>query len=488
VESVTLDMVSGFDNLLLGSQSLKVTVSEKAAYFSVRVELKKDLESLSMDSSPAKIDYVEGDTIDLSGLVVTGVYAAPGGNETVKIPTSEITVTGFDSSTAGAQTVTISCGGKSQSFSVNVGRRLVSIALNSPAAKYDYYLTEWPLDITGLTINKIYNSGPPENNIPVALGDISPAFNSSTSGRKELTITIGGCTLPFIVYVCELASIDIWEQPTQVTYPVGAAVNYAGMIVRGNYALDITVDETPIHRECIRESIPSTDYTMSPLSNAAPGSFPITVTYSAKSIVSTAAHDPFQIQFYELASISVLTPPDKLEYIRSVDLELDLSGLSIQLTYTDLNTSTVSYSLANASSFGVTGFDSSTLNTLGSKSLGVTYGGKTTSTVFTITVVDPAGIGITMDDPIGGIIGPVTLSKSGSGYSKTQVFTVTAPVTGSYSSYAWFINESDTPASTASSYTLDAADCRLGANTLRIRVQKNNGAYYDKEIAVTVER
>ena len=78
---------------------------------------KPGLIGLSITSPPAKVEYAIGETLNLTGLVVTGQYE-DGSSGTVSIGMESIS--GFDSKTAGVKNVTITYSGKTAQFQVTV--------------------------------------------------------------------------------------------------------------------------------------------------------------------------------------------------------------------------------------------------------------------------------------------------------------------------------------------------------------------------------
>jgi len=80
------------------------------------------LEEISITSLPTKLTYLVGEALDLSGIQITGYYDD---DSTKSENVNSATINGFDSSTAGIKTVTITISGKSDSFPVTV---------NAPAA------------------------------------------------------------------------------------------------------------------------------------------------------------------------------------------------------------------------------------------------------------------------------------------------------------------------------------------------------------------
>lgn len=87
----------------------------------------KTLVSISVATNPTKTDYYTGDSLDLSGLVISLNYSdssiekiAYNGNE------SAFSSSGFDSDTAGSKTVIITYQGLSTSFNANVSEKQTS--------------------------------------------------------------------------------------------------------------------------------------------------------------------------------------------------------------------------------------------------------------------------------------------------------------------------------------------------------------------------
>ena len=71
---------------------------------------------IAITTPPTKVTYNVGDALDLTGLVVTATYS---NNATADV-TSGVTVTGFDSATAGTKTITVTYEGQTVTFDVTV--------------------------------------------------------------------------------------------------------------------------------------------------------------------------------------------------------------------------------------------------------------------------------------------------------------------------------------------------------------------------------
>ena len=138
------------------------------------------LESITV-SGPTKTQYEIGDELDLTGLVVTAHYSD--GSEAA---VEDYEVSGFDSSTAGEKTITVTYQDKTTTFTVNVKEAapvvtLESITVSGPT-KTEYEIGD-ELDLTGLVVTAHYSDG---NEKVLSAGDYEVSgFDSSTAGEKD---------------------------------------------------------------------------------------------------------------------------------------------------------------------------------------------------------------------------------------------------------------------------------------------------------------
>ncbi len=82
---------------------------------------------ISVTKMPTKTEYYVGDTLDTTGLEITAKYT----DNTEKVIASDLTITGFNSSTAGTKVVTVEYKGKTATFTVEVVKPSITIANNS---------------------------------------------------------------------------------------------------------------------------------------------------------------------------------------------------------------------------------------------------------------------------------------------------------------------------------------------------------------------
>lgn len=114
-ETITDYTVSGYDNTKLGEQTITVTYAEKTAFFKVNVT--NDATGIEITAKPTKLSYEIGEDLDLSGLKVSAVLENGSKEE---LASAEYTVSGFDGSKAGEQTVTVTYEDFTAQFTVTV--------------------------------------------------------------------------------------------------------------------------------------------------------------------------------------------------------------------------------------------------------------------------------------------------------------------------------------------------------------------------------
>ncbi|MCH5186228.1 MAG: chitobiase/beta-hexosaminidase C-terminal domain-containing protein, partial [Oscillospiraceae bacterium] len=112
--------LSGYDKDKVEQQKITVHYKEFTAEFTVTVTGKK-LAGISIDQKPNKRSYVQGDALDLKGMVVTAIYD----NNTSETITN-YKVSGYLPDTAGMQTVTVEYGGFTALFTVTVASKQTS--------------------------------------------------------------------------------------------------------------------------------------------------------------------------------------------------------------------------------------------------------------------------------------------------------------------------------------------------------------------------
>lgn len=223
---MTEDMVSGFDNTVLGQQKLTVTYEGWTDTYTVYVEPGTP-DRIEIVSLPSKLDYMPGESLNLSGLETVAYY----GENTYSIGTSEFTVKQSDRSTPGDNTVVLDFNGVTVSFTIHV-YGITGLQINTLPQKVDYLVDE-ALDLTGLTVSAVYENGT-EKDIPYTWMGVS-SVDMSTTGTKTVTLTYtyyeNTYSVSFDIRVMAVVSLQIDSLPQRLNYIIGSTLDLTGLSV-----------------------------------------------------------------------------------------------------------------------------------------------------------------------------------------------------------------------------------------------------------------
>ena len=189
-------------------------------------------------------------------------------------------------------------------------------------------------------------------------------FSSASTGTKTVTLTFDGKTTTFSVTVKDntpiISGISMYTLPTKTTFYTGDTVDVSGGVIKVSYSNGTST------------YVNITSSMINTVSTAIAGTKTVTVSYEG--FTTTYSITVVQLQ---VASISMSVLP-KTNYVRHDTLSV--TGGQIKVTY---NNGDIEYVTLEESM--ISGFDT---DTAGTRTVTVTYGGKTTS--YTITVADLA--------------------------------------------------------------------------------------------------
>lgn len=314
------------------------------------MQFEKELVSIEVTTLPTKLEYLEGkDALDVTGGKLTLNYNN-GISEVIDL-TRDI-VSGFDNTQVGPQTLTVTYKGKAATFEVEiVAKSLESIKLTTLPNKLEYLEGKDKLDVTGGKLTLIYNNGTTE--VIDLMPDMVTGFDNTRVGPQVLTVTYKGKTATFEVTVAakSLMEIKVTKKPDKLTYLEGDDFDPNG------------VEVTAYYNNGTSERV--TDYDISGYTST-PGPKTITITYGGK----TATFE-VTVEVKSLTEIKVTKKPDKLTYLEGDDF--DPTGMEVTAYYNNGTAEVVG-------DYQFSGYDS----TPGTKTITISYGGKTTA--FEVTI------------------------------------------------------------------------------------------------------
>lgn len=197
----------------------------------------KTATSIAIYSSPTKLVYEEGESLDLTGGKITVNYD---NDTTARISITESMVTGFDSSVIGKQTLTVRYSGCTVRFSVEIIEKpLISIALTTLPAKLTYWQAKETLDVTGGKLTLQYRDGTSDE---IALSaDMVTGFDNAVLGKQVLTVTYEGLADTF--------AIEILEEPILLDVSAAVTGNYIVLSIASNKELSTQPLICALYRE-----------------------------------------------------------------------------------------------------------------------------------------------------------------------------------------------------------------------------------------------
>lgn len=346
-ETVTLDDTFT-DTIFAGIYAARdavVTFSD----IDIKIE-SKTVRSLTAETSAmTKTSYKVGEPLDLTGLLVKASYSD--GSEAVLSP-SDYIITGFDSSKAGDNTLTINYNGASTTIKLQiVPLTVTSLTVKYVPAKTVYYPGD-TLDPEGLVVIAEYNDGFKTAELTRDLYSLSidghPLTDTSPyvfeqAGALDVTITsteTPSVTTAFNVTVVNaaLSKLTIRELPKRTVYFIGDSLQLEGLVLYAHYN-----DGTQIR-------LLKNEYTVSSPDTTTPGEKQVTVTHK-----DLTASFPVQVNMKKLVGIEVTNYPKTTFNIND---NFDSSGLTVSKVYDNsdrevISSFTVDSALFNNQTAGV---------------------------------------------------------------------------------------------------------------------------------------
>ncbi|MDR2965914.1 MAG: bacterial Ig-like domain-containing protein [Treponema sp.] len=351
-----------------------VTISLEGYYpiTSDPVNVTNVITRIEIDNPPDKTTYYTGEEIDYTGLVVIAVYTD---NTEEPIAHEFLQFTGFNSNSAGFQTITVTYGTFDATLTVTVVQFIAvtdisgipasmtrgvplqlngSVEPNNATNREPIVWTVSSAGATGATITDGTLNAPIAGNLTVT-ASIDNAATFNTAYTKNFNISVGN---PFVT------GITITTPPTKTVYFTGQTFDYSGIVVTANFNDGSTQD--------ISSSLTASSFTGFNSSNPA-ALQTITVTYSGY----TATFN-ISIQSVAITGIVVTTPPSKTKYF--IGEAFDSSDIVVTANYNDGSSNPVGNQYLTFE-----GFNSSTLF----NNLTITVKYNDFSAVFTVSIVEP---------------------------------------------------------------------------------------------------
>ena len=324
-----------------------------------------NLQSLSIVSKPTKLTYIQGESLDLTGLVVRANY-----DYNIREEVKDYTVSGYDKNTLGTQTITITYGGKTTKFNVEVLAETIPVTgifLNKDEVKlttnekYELTATVTPSNASDTSF-KWYSS----NNSVVSVSD--GMLTANAVGTAQITVKTNDGSFTDVCIVTVTApktlpkSLSLASKPSKLYYELGEEFDPTGMKVNVKYTDSSLKDVTDL---CVVTGFDSSESSQQK----------VTLTYTENGVSVSVQFTVFIDR--QVKNLYVTSKPEKTVYVMGEHFERN--GMVVVATFTDGTSKEVT------SAISTSGFDS-TSSGVHQITVSYTYHDKTVSTYFSITM------------------------------------------------------------------------------------------------------
>ncbi len=354
--------VSSVDTSTPGSKTVTVTYGMHTATFKINViDKNATLQDIQIVASSVASSVKRGKVFDVSGLQVEGLYS----DGTVRgIAIADVVITNIDTSTAGDKTLKVTYQGMEDTITIKViditGIRVYTDSIASKIAVGER------LDTSKIAAEITYADNTTEK---VEAHDLTVGtIDTSTHGKKDLTINYKGFEIKYSIEVVGPVSITVRNNPEFVRkIKVFEALDTSKIQVEVEYS-----DGT---KDTLRES----DLTIDPIDTDTAGVKVLTVKFG--SLSATA-----EIEVVGVKSMSLITDSVKSEILKGETFSA--AGIQASVVYTDDTNDVI-----EADALKIEGTVDT--NTAGEQKIKVTYLDKTiehTVKVCDITSISVEGI------------------------------------------------------------------------------------------------
>ncbi len=207
-ESETIDTgelsVILYDDTALGKQ----TISAVYASFFVQIDITYINETpneIKLTSLPAKLTYVKGQPLNISGAVLSAVY---GDDFEMELDISEAEFS-YDTSATGEVEVTVTHSELSTSFTINVTEREVSSIEIETVPENIVYKKGSELCLSGAVLKTVFKSEDDYSELMEITLEMVSGFDMNTAGKQTVTVSYKDKTAFFDIYVVEGTPGDV---------------------------------------------------------------------------------------------------------------------------------------------------------------------------------------------------------------------------------------------------------------------------------------
>ena len=350
-------------------------------------QAEKEVDTISVKNNPTKTNYEHGDTIDLTGGIITVNYT-DGTFEDINMTDPKVGITTGNTADVNTSYVGISYGGKQTSFNITVTDPVDTLVIDTPMTKTEYSHGE-NIDFSGLKLKATKRSGATEvltsSSSDLSISENTADINSSKftafpddgtgikKGTQKITFSYKGKSIDGTIVVNDTVdTVELTNQPTKQVYKYGENLDLTGAKLKISFGSGNTS----------LINLPDGNVAVSAYSSTTIGTKQnLTVTYGGKTAVKT-----IDVEVYNYIDSASITPPNKVEY--SYNTDLDLTGASMQLIWKNSNVTSVAITDSMISGYNKTSEGKQTITVTYNVEYILSDGNKVSDTIIKTFKVD----------------------------------------------------------------------------------------------------
>lgn len=350
LEVFTLDDIdakpkNGTKLTTVGTQTIKMTSKDGLDLGSFNVTVTKEtkkVESIEVKkNTPKRKSYIEGETLDISGLKVI-VHYTNGDTETID--------KGFNTNPKHGDTlnknnkkVYVSYEGKETYYGITVEEKVVTKIQPHLKEGFKFVYTEGEkLDLKNLNLKVIYNDRDDINDIIEVVGN----SNITTNPANGDTLGDVGVTMVKINYLNKETKLFVFVNEKELLAIAAANLGNNEYIEGTNFNAEDPLFHVQVRRgPTLWEELPKGAYTVVDGDNLKLGQKTVTISYeeNGKTVTTTT---PITVTPKQLEKIEITSEPNKTTYIQGQNF--DSTGMQVTATYNSGKTAIINkYSIPN---------------------------------------------------------------------------------------------------------------------------------------------
>ena len=213
-------------------------------------QAEKEVDTISVKNNPTKTNYEHGDTIDLTGGIITVNYT-DSTSEDIDMTDPKVGITTGNTADINTNYVGISYDGKQTSFNITVTDPVDTLVVDTPITKTEYSHGE-NIDFSSLKLKATKRSGATEvltsSSSDLSISENTADINSSkftafpddgtgiTKGTQKITFSYKGKSVDGTIVVNDTVdTVELTNQPTKQVYKYGESLDLTGTKLKINF-------------------------------------------------------------------------------------------------------------------------------------------------------------------------------------------------------------------------------------------------------------